>query len=414
MRVAIITIGDEILIGQITDTNSVWLAQKLTDLRIRTTEMVSISDTAEQIMETLDRFIGKYDLVLMTGGLGPTNDDITKHTLARYFGGEMVMNTEVLCRIEEFFMARGRKLIESNRLQALVPESCEPLINVHGTAPGMWFEKAGTVLISLPGVPYEMKGIMEGQVISRLRERYKIPEIAHKTIMTQGLPESYLAEMIRDWESALPPCVKLAYLPRPGLVRLRLTATGKPAKDIQPLFQSLIDELLKLISVYVYGFDDVSVEEVLGDELRKRGLSIAVAESCTGGNIARLITHVPGCSDYFRGGMVAYHNGIKVRELGVDPEILRVKGAVSREVVEQMVRGIMKNFGTDTGIATSGVAGPSGGTDGKPIGTTWISVAWGDKIHTGKHIFGGNRERIIEQASLTAVNLLRRLVIGTL
>jgi nicotinamide-nucleotide amidase len=414
MKAAIITIGDEILIGQITDTNSVWIARQLNDLGIVVGEMVSISDDPDHIRITLDRLIGRYKLLLMTGGLGPTKDDLTKQTLAAYFGGRLVMDDEILHDIEDFFKARGRKIIESNRMQAMIPDTCEAFPNHHGTAPGMWFEKDDTILISMPGVPYEMKGIMVDYTIPRLKELFKFPEVVHKVIMTQGVPESYLAEMIRNWESNLPACVKLAYLPRPGIVRLRLTVTGKCVKESKVILDKLINELSGIISVHIFGFDDEQLEKVLGRELRERKLGLAVAESCTGGNIAHLITSVPGSSDYFRGSMVAYHNEIKSDILDVQQSSLNEFGAVSQSVAEQMVMGVMKSFGAETGIATTGIAGPGGGTTEKPIGTTWISVAYGDNIYSEEFHFGGTRERIIEQASITALNLLRRLVIGTL
>ena len=414
MKAAIITVGDEILIGQVIDSNAVWIAQQLNDIGIRIGEMVTVSDDPEQITDTLDRYYGNYNLLLMTGGLGPTKDDLTKQTLADYFGDRMVVNEEIQQKIREYFSLRGRNVIPSNLEQAHVPESCEVLSNEHGTAPGMWFEKDGTILISMPGVPYEMKGIMTDHVLPKLSLRFKTPEIVHKTIMTQGLPESYLAAMIKNWESDLPSCAKLAYLPKPGIVRLRLTLRGKCAADAKVLLEEEVNKLLDIISVHVFGYDDILLEQVLGDELRQRKLTVAVAESCTGGNIAHMITNVSGSSDYFRGSIVAYQNDLKVDKLGVEPNVIKKSGAVSQEVVEQMVRGAMKNMGSETGIATSGIAGPFGGTDEKPVGTTWISVAWKDKVYSQKFLFSGNRERIIDQASIAALNLLRRLLIGTL
>ena len=414
MKAAIITVGDEILIGQVSDSNAVWIAQQLNDIGIRIGEMVTVSDDPEQITDTLDRYFGHYNLLLMTGGLGPTKDDLTKQTLADYFGDRMVVNEEIQQKIKEYFSLRGRNVIPSNLEQANVPESCEVLSNENGTAPGMWFEKDGTILISMPGVPYEMKGIMTDHVLPKLSLRFKTPEIVHKTIMTQGLPESYLAAMIKNWESDLPSCAKLAYLPKPGIVRLRLTLSGKCAADSKVLLEEEVNKLLDIISVHVFGYDDILLEQVLGDELRQRKLTVAVAESCTGGNIAHMITNVSGSSDYFRGSIVAYQNDLKVDKLGVEPNVIKNFGAVSQEVVEQMVNGAMKSMDSETGIATSGIAGPFGGTDEKPVGTTWISVAWKEKVYSQKFLFNGNRERIIDQASITAINLLRRLVIGTL
>lgn len=414
MKSAIITIGDEILIGQVTDTNAVWISQQLNKIGVQVGEMVTVSDEAVQIRETLDRYMGRYDLLIMTGGLGPTKDDLTKQTLADYFDSEMITHKEVLEKITAFFKERGRTMIESNIRQADVPDACRVLMNHHGTAPGMWFEKEGTILVSLPGVPYEMKGLMEDHLLPEIKQRVRIPNVVHKTIMTQGVPESYLAAMLRDWEAALPACVRLAYLPRPGIVRLRLTVVDKCAKDAEQILKVIIDNLLEIISPHVFGYDDITLEESLGNLLKEMGLTLSTAESCTGGNIARLITSVPGSTAYYKGSVIAYDNRIKRDMLGVDDEVLASVGAVSREVIEQMARGIMNAYSTDTAIATSGIAGPEGGTADKPVGTVWISVVYGEKIYAGKYRFGGSRERIIDQSSYTGMQLLRRLVLDTL
>jgi len=414
MRSAIITIGDEILIGQVTDTNAVWISQQLNAIGVQVGEMVTVSDEAGQIAATLDRYMGRYDLLIMTGGLGPTTDDITKQTLATYFNSKMVTVQEVQEKIISYFKERGRSMIESNLKQADVPEVCRVLMNYHGTAPGMWFEKEGTILISLPGVPYEMKGLMEDHVIPELLSRNNVPQVVHRTIMTQGVPESYLAAMLRDWESALPECVKLAYLPRPGIVRLRLTVVDKCAKDAEQILDVTIAKLLDIIPEHVFGYDDVSLEESLGELLLERGLTLASAESCTGGNIARMITSVPGSSSYYSGSVIAYENRIKSEVLGVETRVIEEKGAVSREVVEQMADGVRAVLGTDTAISTSGIAGPDGGTDDKPVGTTWICVQYGEKSFAKLYRFGGTRERIIDQASNTALQLLRRLLLKNL
>lgn len=414
MRSAIITIGDEILIGQVTDTNAVWISQQLNAIGIQVGEMVTVSDEAGQITEALDRYIGQYDLLIMTGGLGPTTDDITKPTLAAYFNSKMVTVPEVQEKIISYFKERGRSMIESNLKQADVPEACRALINNHGSAPGMWFEKEGTILISLPGVPYEMKGLMEDHVIPELLIRNNVPHVVHRTIMTQGVPESYLADMLHDWESALPACVKLAYLPRPGIVRLRLTVVDKCAKDAEQILDVIISKLLDIIPEHVFGYDDISLGESLGELLRERGLTMASAESCTGGNIARMITSVPGSSSYYSGSVIAYENRIKSEILGVDSKVITEKGAVSREVVEQMASGVRAVLGTDTAISTSGIAGPDGGTDDKPVGTTWICVQYREESFAKLYRFGGTRERIIDQASNTALQLLRRLLLKNL
>ena len=414
MKSAIITIGDEILIGQVTDTNAVWISQKLNELGVQVGEMVTVSDHAGQIKGTLDRYLGRFDLLIMTGGLGPTGDDITKQTLADYFESKMVTNPVVLERITAFFKERGRTMIESNLKQADVPEGCRVLINNHGTAPGMWFEKRGTIVISLPGVPYEMKGLMTDHVLPEIKIRSKVPEVVHRTIMTQGIPESYLAAMLRNWEAALPDCVKLAYLPNPGMVRLRLTVVDKCADEAKQILDINIRKLLDIIPEHIFGYDDISLGASLGALVRERGLTLATAESCTGGNIAHLVTSVPGSSAYFLGSVVAYDNRIKSGVLGVDPALIEEKGAVSREVAEAMARGVQALMGSDTSISTSGIAGPGGGTEDKPVGTTWITVRHGDTSYSMKYRFGGSREQIIEQASHTALQLLRRLILRNL
>ena len=414
MKSAIITIGDEILIGQVTDTNAVWISQKLNELGVQVGEMVTVSDHAGQIKGTLDRYLGRFDLLIMTGGLGPTGDDITKQTLADYFESKMVTNPVVLERITAFFKERGRTMIESNLKQADVPEGCRVLINNHGTAPGMWFEKKGTIVISLPGVPYEMKGLMTDHVLPEIKIRSKVPEVVHRTIMTQGIPESYLAAMLRNWEAALPDCVKLAYLPNPGMVRLRLTVVDKCAEEAKQILDINIHKLLDIIPEHIFGYDDISLGASLGALVRERGLTLATAESCTGGNIAHLVTSVPGSSAYFLGSVVAYDNRIKSGILGVDPALIEEKGAVSREVAEAMARGVQALMGSDTSISTSGIAGPGGGTGDKPVGTTWITVRHDDTSYSMKYRFGGSREQIIEQASHTALQLLRRLILRNL
>lgn len=414
MNSALITIGDEILIGQVTDTNAVWISKQLNKIGVRVEEMVTVSDEARQITSTLERLMGTYDLLIMTGGLGPTKDDITKQTLAAYFDSKMVSHPESLERITAFLKERGRFVIESNLRQADVPETCTALTNKHGSAPGMWFEKDGSILVSLPGVPYEMKGLMEDHVLPALIKRVDFPGVVHRTIMTQGVPESYLAAMIKNWESNLPACVKLAYLPRPGIVRLRLTVIDKCAQDAEQILDVNIDKLLDIIGVHVFGYDDISLEESLGLLLKERNLTVATAESCTGGNIARLITSIPGSSAYFSGSVIAYSNRVKSQVLGVDSATLESEGAVSREVVEQMAQGVCSHLGTHTAMATSGIAGPDGGTEEKPVGTTWICVCHGDRTYAKEYLFWGTRERIIDQASYTGMQLLRRLLLDSL
>ena len=408
MKAAIVTIGDEILIGQIIDTNSAWMAKELTAAGIDIKEMASISDDPAQITSTLDRLIGTVDLILMTGGLGPTRDDLTKDTLNEYFGGTMIMNQEVLDGIEEFFRKRGRSMLETNRRQALVPDVCKILPNNFGTAPGMWFTKDNTSIISMPGVPYEMKPLVSEQLLPALQKELGIPVIVHRTVMTQGVPESYLAEMIKDWELSLPACMKLAYLPRPGVVRLRLTVKGDCAGSANEMLDEKIAGLTALIGDHIFGFEDTLLEKVLGELLKEKGLHIATAESCTGGNIAHLITSVAGSSSYFNGSIVAYSNEVKMSVLGVDESLIAEHGAVSSRVAEAMAKGVQQITGSDIAISTTGIAGPDGGTEEKPVGTVWIGIAVGDEVFSKLYKFGGHRELVIEQSSIMALGLLFR------
>jgi nicotinamide-nucleotide amidase len=411
MKSALVTIGDEILIGQVADTNAAWISSRLNQIGVAVGEMVTVPDDPGQITSTLDRYMGLYDLVIMTGGLGPTKDDMTKQTLAAYFDSPLVTVPGVLERITAYFNERGRRMIDSNIRQADVPQVCQVLMNNQGTAPGMWFERDGTILVSLPGVPYEMEGLMEEEVLPRIRQLVEVPGVVHRTVMTQGVPESYLAELLKDLEAGLPACVKLAYMPQPGIVRLRLTISGKCAGESEQMLEVIIGKLEKIIPQHIFGYDDVSLEKVLGELLAERGLTVATAESCTGGNVARLITSVPGSSGYYTGSVIAYQDRIKTEVLQVDEALIKRFGAVSRQVVEQMARGVRKQLGTDTAIATSGIAGPDGGSEAKPVGTIWIAVACGGRVIAKRFRFGGSRERIIAQASYTAMQLLRRLVL---
>lgn len=412
MLAEIITIGDEILIGQIVDTNSAWMGQELNKAGIKVKQITSVSDDRIHILTALKEAKERAKLVLITGGLGPTKDDITKKTLCEYFGVSLTLHEPTLNNVKRIFEARGRKEItEINRKQAEVPSNCEALINLKGTAPGMWFEEEGVVYVSMPGVPYEMKYLMESEVIPRLKEKFKTPQIIHRTILTQGAGESYLSEKIADWEDSLPGHMKLAYLPSPGMVRLRLSATGE---DFTTLFHEVnerVEDLLPQIDDYVYGFENTSLEEVIGKQLRKKRKTIATAESCTGGYISHLLTSVPGSSAYYQGSIIAYSYEIKESELGVLPETLDKYGAVSEQTVIEMVKGIKGKFKTDYAIACSGIAGPDGGTDEKPVGTVWIAIATPEKIHTKKFQLGTDRKRVIEETALHSLQMLRRLLV---
>jgi len=407
MTVEIITIGDELLIGQVVDTNSAWIAEQLNMIGIKVHQITSISDNREHILNTLKEAETRAEIILITGGLGPTKDDITKLTLCEYFKTKLVFNEEAYKNIENLFILRGFKVTELNRLQAEVPENCTPLMNINGTAPGMWFEQNNRIFVSMPGVPFEMKAMMTGQVIPRLALKFNSVFIVHKTVLTQGVGESFLAKTIEEWENALPDNIKLAYLPQPGLVRLRLTAIGNDKAKLLAMLEEQEQKLKKIIPAFIFGSNDETMELVVGRLLRKHKMTVSTAESCTGGHIAHLITEVPGSSDYFIGSVVAYANKIKKDELGVKAESLQHYGAVSEAVVREMAEGVRKKFGTDFSVATSGIAGPDGGTDEKPVGTTWIAVATQKKVVSQKFLLGENRGRNIQKAALAALNMLR-------
>ena len=412
MKAVIVTIGDEILIGQIVDTNSAWLASQLNLSGVEIVEIRSISDNHKDIVSCLTDLESKVDLVVMTGGLGPTKDDITKKSLAQYFNSTMIENTEVLQHISTLFGKRGFKLTDINRQQALLPDNCIPLRNNSGTAAGMWFERSETVFVSMPGVPFEMKGIVQDELLPRLRKLINGNVIIHKTIMTQGIAESYLAAKIRHWEEELSPEIKLAYLPRPGIVRLRLTAIGKDLGRLNLILEKEVSKLLTIIPNEIFAFEDTSIEKVIGELLKEKGLSVSTAESCTGGRISAALTSVPGSSEYYLGSVIAYSNDVKINSLRVNPEDIEKYGAVSEQVVSQMAEGIRLNTNSDYGIATSGIAGPSGGTEEKPVGTTWIAVSSAENCLARQFNFGEHRGRTIDRATLTSLNMLRKKVLG--
>jgi len=412
MNLDIITIGDEILIGQIIDTNSAWMAQKLNDEGINVRQIISISDDPVHIAETFIESAGKVDLVLVTGGLGPTKDDKTKDTICDFFGTKLVANAAVLENIEELLNKRGIALNRLNRDQALVPESSHVFQNKLGTAPGLLLKKNGCSFIFMPGVPYEMKYLMEFEVLPYLRDNFQTTTILHRTVLTQGLPESMLAEKIAEWEDALPGFIKLAYLPSPQGVRLRLSARGLEQPIMEAEVASRISGLQKLIAPNIYGYDDESPAESIGKILIEKGWTVSTAESCTGGAIARLFTENPGSSNYFKGSVVAYSNEIKMDILGVKEELLMQRGAVSREVVESMALNGCRVMKTDFSIATSGIAGPGGGTEEKPVGTVWIAVAQKDRVVSQLFNFGNDRERNIARTGQNSLFILRKLLIA--
>jgi len=412
MYLDIITIGDEILIGQIVDTNSAWMAQKLNDEGINVRQITSISDDPQHIVEAFNESSRKVKVVLVTGGLGPTKDDKTKDTICEYFGTKLVHNDAVLKNVEDLLSKRGISLNRLNRDQALVPERSRVFQNKLGTAPGLLLEKNGCTFVFMPGVPFEMKYLMEFEILPYLRENYQTSTIFHRTVLTQGLPESMLAERISTWEDALPEYIKLAYLPSPQGVRLRLSARGLAQKVMESEVTKQITALQQLIAPNIYGFDEESPAASIGKLLIEKGWTVSTAESCTGGSIARLFTENPGSSAYFKGTIVAYANEIKSKLLNVDEELLLKHGAVSREVVEKMAMESCKLLETDFSIATSGIAGPDGGTEEKPVGTVWIAVAHRDKVTSQLFNFGNDRERNIVRTSQNALFMLRKLIIA--
>lgn len=412
MQAEIITIGDELLIGQVVDTNSAWLGSTLGDDGIKVIQITSVQDNAAQIVQAVNDALSRADIVLMTGGLGPTKDDITKKTLAEMFGMKLVRNEQVYDMVGKQLALRGIAFTELNQGQALVPDGCTVLPNRNGTAPGMWFERDGKVLISMPGVPFEMKALVKDEVLPRLRKHFALDANVHRTIITFGLAESILADTIASWEEALPPYLHLAYLPSALCIRLRLSAYEIDRQKAEQEIESQIEKLSKVIPHYIIGSEDDSLESVTGTLLKTRGETLATAESCTGGNIAHRFTAMPGASEYFKGGVVAYSNEVKMALLGVDPESLNHYGAVSQSVAEQMAEGVRRATGATYGISTTGIAGPTGGTPEKPVGTVWMAVATPNGVFSRRMVFGSVRSQNIERASSNCINLLRLQLLG--
>jgi nicotinamide-nucleotide amidase len=409
----ILTIGDEILFGQVVDTNSAWMGSELAKIGIKVRQITSVSDNPDHIIQALTEIQPHTSIVLITGGLGPTKDDLTKHTLCRFFNTQLVLHEPSLAHLTQFFHSRGRELTELNRQQAFLPAACTPVANPMGTAPGMWFEQDGKVFISLPGVPFEMKSIMTNTVLPQLRARFQHVQIGHRVIQTIGIGESFLADQLEDWENSLPANLKLAYLPYLAGVRLRLTGFYNGHDNLD---QQLDDEqarLLALIPDHVYALGEVSLEQAVGELLKQKGFTIATAESCTGGHVAHKLTSVAGSSEYFMGSILAYHNHVKIQQLEVSPEDLARYGAVSGEVVSQMAANVRRLLNTDIGIATSGIAGPGGGSPEKPVGTVWIAYADAEKTVTRKIFYDKERLLNIEYTTLSVLNLVRQQLSNT-
>lgn len=404
----LLTIGDEILYGQIVDTNSQWMSVELDKIGIKVIRKTTVGDVEEEILTAFAEAEKRADIILITGGLGPTSDDLTKPVLAKYFNCDLQMNDEALAEVTEFFKSRGRELTEINRQQAALPSACEKITNPIGTAPGMWFNKSDKVFMSMPGVPHEMKRMMTEQVLPRLTKKYQLPVIHHKLIRTIGIGESFLAEKIADWEKALPPHIRLAYLPSLGEVKLRLTAFGDSLEQLQAETNELTKTLKAQIDQFIYGYGEEPIEVVIGSMLREKKLTLSIAESCTGGYLSHLITSVPGSSEYFLGSMIPYDYQIKMRQLGVKPEILEKYGAVSEPTIIEMANIVRAKFNTNVGVATSGIAGPGGATADKPVGTVWI--AYSDKHQTVTKKLQLSKDRMIniKMASAAVLNLIRQ------
>jgi nicotinamide-nucleotide amidase len=411
MKAAIITIGDELLIGQTIDTNSAWMGAELSKSGFDVFRITSVHDRKNDIVYALDESAKEADVVLITGGLGPTSDDITKPTLAEYFNTKLIMDPDVLRVIEEMMSRRNYPMNENNRRQAEVPESCRVLKNGAGTAPGMWFEKDGVIFVSMPGVPDEMKYIMNEHVLPELNKRFTSQIIIHRNIMTYGTFEARLAEILVEFEAGLPSNVKLAYLPSSGVIKLRLTGTGKDYAKLEAAVSEQVGILYKTIPEFIYAENEELLEMVIGKLLVSKNSTISTAESCTGGEIAHLLTSIPGSSAYYRGSVIAYDNSVKRELLGVRKETIDKFGAVSEEVVREMAAGARNLFHTGFAVATSGIAGPEGGTADKPVGTLWMAVASEKGIVCEKRVFGNDRTTNIRRFSLAALNLLRLQII---
>lgn len=407
MKATIITIGDEILIGQIVDTNSASIACKLNNAGITIVEKCSIGDTREEIIATVGRAMERSEVVIITGGLGPTKDDITKHTLAKMFNSELRYNATEGEHVRQLLERRGIAFTDLNRGQAMLPECCTVLHNAHGTAPGMWFDtERGGVVVSLPGVPFEMEHLMDDEVIPRLKARFELKSIVHLTLITRGIPESILAERISEWEDALPNYMHLAYLPAPNVVRLRLSAYDVDEQEARSAMNLEFEKLRAIIGDNIVGMEGATLEERVHEILTARGLKLAVAESCTGGTIASKFTAIAGASQYFMAGVVSYSNASKRDILGVSQESIDRYGAVSEQVAREMAEGVRRIAGADYAIATTGIAGPTGGSDEKPVGTVWMAVATPTKTIAIMRNSGTDRGQIISRASAYAIELL--------
>ena len=413
MTVEIITIGDELLIGQVIDTNSAWMARRLNDSGFQVVRKVSVGDEADDIIKAIDDARKRVSIVLITGGIGPTKDDITLKTLCKYFDCSLHFSEEVYANIENLFLKNGRIMNELTRNQAMVPDKAVIIQNAMGTAPCTWFHREEGIVVSMPGVPHEMKWLMSNEILPRLKERFhRDIYIKHHTCWVTGYSESALAIKLTDFENNMPPFVKLAYLPQPGIIRLRLSAYYEDEKTAEDAMQSLQKQLEEILTGSILAEDDKSIEALIGEKLRAKGQTVGTAESCTGGAISSLLTSVPGSSDYYVGSVISYANEVKQNLLQVSGEDLSQYGAVSQQVVEQMAQGAIKTLNCDYAISTSGIAGPSGGTPDKPVGTVWIAVANKDRVISKEYLFTSQRELNIKRSVSTSLLMLLEFLQG--
>jgi nicotinamide-nucleotide amidase len=406
MKAEIISIGDELLIGKTINTNASWLGNELSLINIVVKWCQTISDDKNDIISALELAFKRSDLIIITGGLGPTKDDITKHVLCEYFDTELEINETILVKIENYFKNRNRPILEVNKLQAALPKKCSIIPNELGTASGMWFEKEDKIFVSLPGVPYEMKGMMKSVLLNKFQEYFKVKSLYHKTILTTGIGESFLADKMKDWENRIRDNgFSLAYLPSPGMVKLRITS-NKGKKDSQQI-DNYFSELTQQLPKHVYGFENDTLASVIAEKLKKSNKTLSTVESCTAGGIANEIVSIPGSSSYYQGSIVAYSYELKSLLVDVNPNTIKSFGAVSEETAIEMVKGGLNKMNTDYCIATTGIAGPDGGLPDKPVGTVWVAVASKNNIVTKKFLFGDNRERNMKMTIYAALNLLR-------
>lgn len=410
VKAKIISIGDELLIGQVVNTNASWLGNKLTTNGIQVISTLTIGDGEEDIMDALES-CSDVDIVAITGGLGPTADDITKPTMCKFFNTELVFCQDAYDNVMSIFKLRGYPMSKRNEGQAYIPKACKYIPNRYGTAPCMWFEKGKTVYVSMPGVPFEMKNVFEQEILPMLLEHFKVTPYLSKVVMTTGVGESFLADKINDWEENLPDFLSLAYLPQYGMVKLRLDGRHPDKELLKKTLDNEVDKLVSLIGEHIFGYDEVSIAEAVCGILKAKGKTVASAESCTGGTIAKMITAIPGSSAVFKGTVVSYATEVKENVLGVNHLDVEKYTVVSRQVVEQMAMGVRKLLKTDYAVATTGIAGPDGGTEQTPVGTVWIAVATPDGVVSKINNFGKDRGNNIERASITALEMLRQELI---